>query len=134
MREPPTRPKPCSDSEPPIASRVDPEAVQQLMRKDVMPTRNTINRIRSNEASPSGGSSSEGLAGVMLRFLLSGAAEGGGMGGVLGRLRGQGKPASPNATQPQCQLPPPAHLALMDGSAEDAPVAGGGAPTPPAVL
>ena len=41
------------DSEPPIASRVDSEAIRQLMRKDVMPTRNTNRRIRGKGTAPS---------------------------------------------------------------------------------
>ena len=35
------------DSEPPIASRLDSEAIRQLMRRDVMPTRNTNKRMRT---------------------------------------------------------------------------------------
>ena len=120
-------PRAYLDSEPPIASRLDSEAIRQLMRKDVMPTRNTNKRIRGKGTAPS---SEGGIATDVLRYILGGSAS---VGSIASQLRG----ASPQLaledlprTRPQCQLPPssttvptPAPLAILDGTVDGAPAA-----------
>ena len=119
------------DSEPPIASRLDSEAIRQLMRRDVMPTRKTNKRIRGKGGDPS---SEGGIATDVLRYILGGAAS---SQSIASKLRG----ASPQfaledlpRTTPQCQLPPssttvptPAPLAILDGTV-------GGEPATPAAI
>ena len=111
------------DSERPIASRLDSEAIRQLMRKDVMPTRNTNKLIRSQAAASS---SQSALATDVLRYILGGSAS---IGSIAGQLRGapeqKGLEDLPR-TRPQCQLPSttvpsPAPLAILDGSVNGAP-------------